>query len=94
MGRGKIGAQCGHAALIVTQYAQKRNPTLLEDWMGPSRQDIQLYEVHSEEQLDELDDTAREKKLFSGIVYDAGRTQIEAGSGFPSFFSCYAINYI
>lgn len=92
MGRGKIGAQCGHATLLTTDKALKRNPQMFRAWRESCGEDAQLYETHSEEQLENLRDTARAHKIFSSIVYDAGRTQIEAGSGLTILFCLFFYN--
>ena len=72
MGKGKIGSQCAHAVLKTI----KEKP----DNMIWKPKDIEVYEVYSEEMLNQLREMSINQKLHHGIVKDAGRTEIAAGT--------------
>ncbi len=82
MGKGKIAAQASHATLANYTYLlhnQHPSPSpLLQRWARYGQAKIAL-QVHSEEQLLELQATAMSLGLCARVVRDAGRTQIRAG---------------
>ncbi|KAH7826972.1 putative peptidyl-tRNA hydrolase 2 [Monocercomonoides exilis] len=80
MGRGKIGAQCGHATLMIYEKGNKKCCQLMNEWQKSEEKPIQVLILHSEEEMMNLKRSAKEQGLITAIVYDAGRTQIEAGS--------------
>lgn len=79
MTRGKIAAQCAHAALACYEAAQLKTPKNLNVWKSQGQAKIAL-------QCDELDELRRLKVraarlgLIAEEIVDAGRTQIEPGS--------------
>jgi PTH2 family peptidyl-tRNA hydrolase len=79
MGKGKIGAQCGHATLGAYKLACRRTPDAVASWSRYGQAKICL-KVNSEEELDDIHALAESSKLICYVVEDAGRTQIEAGS--------------
>ena len=85
---GKIGAQCGHATLMTIEKATKVMPELVRSWRTTDNYAIHLFETHSETDLDNIYDTANLNHLPTSIVYDAGRTQIAAGSGMNYLIYC------
>ncbi|CEL93222.1 unnamed protein product [Vitrella brassicaformis CCMP3155] len=70
MGKGKIGAQCGHATLGAYKKALRTNSPYLESWEDNGQPKICL-KANDEEELDQLRTTANAK---------GGRTQIAEGS--------------
>ena len=79
MGKGKVAAQCSHAAVMCYKKALKEAPELVERWEGGGVTKVCL-KVDSEEDLLSLANQARQAGLVYGVVRDAGRTQISAGT--------------
>src|SRR5438046_920910 len=85
--QGKIAAQCGHATLAcyktLLRAAQKdpesTEAKLLRQWerLGQAKIAVQ---VKGEQEMIELMRKARSLGVTAGVIQDAGRTQIEAGS--------------
>lgn len=79
MGKGKIGAQCGHAAVGAYQRALHTIPRMLERWENSGCPKIAV-KVDSEDEMMTLMKAARERSLNTCLIRDAGRTQIEPNS--------------
>ncbi|CCK68686.1 aminoacyl-tRNA hydrolase KNAG_0B02440 [Huiozyma naganishii CBS 8797] len=85
MQRGKIAAQCCHAAvacyrLIAADPARESyNPQLLNRWLRGGQAKITL-KCPDKGSLDELYAAAIALGVNASVVHDAGRTQIAAGS--------------
>ncbi|GAB1861444.1 peptidyl-tRNA hydrolase [Camponotus japonicus] len=78
MGKGKVAAQCSHAAVAAYKAARK-HPKILKAWEESGQAKITL-KVDSEAALVEIAKQAKAVGLLSNIVHDAGHTQIPAGS--------------
>ena len=79
MGKGKVGAQCAHAAVMCYKKALKEAPDMVERWEGGGVTKGCL-KVDSEEGLLTLASHARDAGVVFGVVRDAGRTQIASGT--------------
>lgn len=79
MGKGKVAAQCSHAAVSCYKQLAKRNSGMLEEWEYYGQPKV-VTKVSSEEELQELAGKARKLGLVTAIIQDAGRTQIAPGS--------------
>jgi len=79
MGKGKIAAQCCHAAVGCYKRAKKQCPAGLQAWELSGCAKIAV-KCPSEQEMDEIRVKAMEKGIPFYIVEDAGRTQIAAGS--------------
>ncbi|KAF4527146.1 hypothetical protein B566_EDAN007215 [Ephemera danica] len=79
MGKGKIAAQCSHAAVAAYKQARRWHPAALEEWENSGQAKITL-KVSNEKELRALADTGRSKGIGVSLIRDAGRTQIEAGT--------------
>ena len=79
MGKGKIGAQCGHATLGAYRLALRYAKRSLRLWSLFGQAKIAV-KVDKETELLDLYDRARQRGLVAYLVADAGRTQIAAGS--------------
>lgn len=79
MGKGKIGAQCGHAAVGAYQNCMERFPNLLRRWDDSGSAKIAV-KVDSEDDLMAVYKAARAKNLNTCLIRDAGRTQIAPNS--------------
>lgn len=79
MGKGKIGAQCGHAAVGAYQNCLKRFPNLVRRWDDNGSAKVAV-KIDSEEEMMAIFKVAREKNLNTCLIRDAGRTQIAPNS--------------
>lgn len=79
MGKGKIAAQCGHAAVGAFQNGMRRSPQLVRAWENAGCAKIAV-KVDSESELMGILKIARERNLNTCLIRDAGRTQIEPNS--------------
>ena len=81
MNKGKIAAQCAHAAVSVLDKADR--DTILE-WKDSGMKKIVL-KIGTTQELIELFQKVK-RNLPCALITDAGRTQIEAGS--KTCFAC------
>ncbi|KAF6770129.1 hypothetical protein AHF37_11771 [Paragonimus kellicotti] len=79
MGKGKIAAQCSHAAVSCFQYAQAENPGLLSTWEEQGQPKIVL-KSDSLKELELLSEKADSLGLVNFIIHDAGHTQVPSGT--------------
>ena len=85
MGKGKIGAQCGHATLAAYQCARRMSANskywtkVLEKWSWEGTKKI-CVKVNSDEEIIEVQKAAIKLGIPNYLVADAGHTQIAAGS--------------
>ncbi|XP_006862085.1 PREDICTED: peptidyl-tRNA hydrolase 2, mitochondrial-like [Chrysochloris asiatica] len=79
MGKGKVAAQCSHAAVSAYKQIQRRNPELLKEWEYCGQPKV-VVKASGEEELTELLTRAKMLGLIVNLIQDAGRTQIEPGS--------------
>lgn len=79
MGKGKIGAQCGHATLGAYRIAIRHCQSAIRSWERFGQAKIAL-KIEDDEKLMHLHEKAKALGLVVYYVEDAGRTQIAAGS--------------
>ena len=79
MTKGKIAAQCGHAAVSAYKKAKRKDPRVLKSWESEGQRKIAV-KVKDENELLTIMAMAQSVNLITAIIQDAGRTQIEAGS--------------
>lgn len=79
MGKGKIGAQCGHASVGIYRRAVKSKDPYLDPWLEQGQRKI-VVKDDSEASILLLRNAATAKGINTYVVYDAGRTQIASGS--------------
>ncbi|XP_042771646.1 peptidyl-tRNA hydrolase 2, mitochondrial isoform X1 [Neofelis nebulosa] len=79
MGKGKVAAQCSHAAVSAYKQIQRRNPELLKQWEYCGQPKV-VVKAPDEETLVELLTHAKMLGLTVSLIQDAGRTQIAPGS--------------
>ncbi|XP_077401948.1 peptidyl-tRNA hydrolase 2, mitochondrial isoform X2 [Vanacampus margaritifer] len=79
MGKGKVAAQCAHAAVAAFKQVQRRNPELLKMWEYCGQPKV-VVKAPDEETLIQLMGLAKEMRLPVSLIQDAGRTQIAPGS--------------
>ncbi|KAK7870760.1 hypothetical protein R5R35_009906 [Gryllus longicercus] len=75
MGKGKVAAQCAHAAVDAVRRCSSANPHILECWQDCGQPKI-VVKTDSEEDLKHLATDARRRGLVAAIITDAGRTQV------------------
>lgn len=78
MGKGKVAAQCAHAA-VAAYKAVTKYPKILQAWEECGQAKITV-KVDSEDALKEIATQARTVGLLANTIQDAGRTQIKSGS--------------
>ncbi|XP_061224161.1 peptidyl-tRNA hydrolase 2, mitochondrial [Neopsephotus bourkii] len=79
MGKGKVAAQCSHAAVSAYRQVQRRNPKLLKQWEYCGQPKVVLR-APDKETLIQLQADAEHLGLTVSLIQDAGRTQIAPGS--------------
>ncbi|EFN84535.1 Peptidyl-tRNA hydrolase 2, mitochondrial [Harpegnathos saltator] len=79
MGKGKVAAQCAHAAVAAYKIALMKNPLILKYWGMAGNIKITL-KADDENALKDLAQKAKKANLITKIIQDAGRTQILQGS--------------
>jgi len=79
MSKGKIAAQCGHAAVGCYKRAGTQCPRALDAWEVTGCAKIALS-CTTEEDMHDIARKAAERDIPTCLVEDAGRTQIAAGS--------------
>ncbi|NXC05085.1 PTH2 hydrolase, partial [Orthonyx spaldingii] len=79
MGKGKVAAQCSHAAVSAYKQVHRRNPELLKQWEYCGQPKVVL-KAPDEETLEQLLAEAKRLGLTVSLIQDAGRTQIAPGS--------------
>jgi len=77
MGKGKVAAQCSHAAVMCYKKALREAPDMVERWEGAGVTKV-CVKVDSEEALLALAFRAKEAGVVHGVVRDAA--QIAAGT--------------
>lgn len=77
--KGKVAAQCGHAAVGCYKRAQRQCPTALSAWERTGCAKIAV-KCPNEEEMSRIFDRAVKMGIPLYLVEDAGRTQIAAGS--------------
>jgi PTH2 family peptidyl-tRNA hydrolase len=85
MGKGKIAAQAGHAAVSAAEEARKHFIKWWETWFDEGQCKIAV-KVNSEQELLQLEDEAKRSKLPHALISDRGLTQLEPGT-----ITCLAI---
>jgi PTH2 family peptidyl-tRNA hydrolase len=79
MGKGKIAAQCCHAAVGCYRRAKKQCPAAVRAWEYTGCAKIAVR-CESAKELERIAHVASQKGMPVYLVEDAGRTQIAAGS--------------
>lgn len=79
MTKGKTGAQCAHAAVICFESALKGRKDLLNNWLSTGQPKVVLR-VDSMKEMEKIVELANERNVIAGLVRDAGKTQVAAGT--------------
>ena len=84
LSKGKLAIQVAHAAVSASKRAEKNNDWLKE-WEFEGQKKV-LVKVKTKEELIELKESAKQKKLPYFLVKDAGLTEIP-----PNTITCLGI---
>ncbi len=76
---GKAAVQVAHAAVMLVEFARKRQPAALESWLSEGQKKIAVVAPTLEE-MDRLYRLARAKGLPAVLVEDAGFTEVPPGT--------------
>ena len=79
MGKGKLAAQAGHAAVSAAEEARKRHRVWWEAWIFEGQRKIAV-KVKDEKELSELESAAKDLGLPNALIVDRGLTQIPEGT--------------
>jgi len=79
MGKGKIAAQAGHAAVSSAEEARKRFQRWWKAWLEEGQCKIAV-KVQGEEELLRLEAEAKRRELPYALISDRGLTQLEPGT--------------
>lgn len=77
MGRGKIAAQAAHAA-VAAALSSLGSPAF-EEWADDGQPKV-VCRVDSADELYDVVQQSTEAGVPAGVIHDAGRTQVEAGT--------------
>ncbi|OQR73630.1 peptidyl-tRNA hydrolase 2 [Tropilaelaps mercedesae] len=75
MQKGKIAAQCAHAAILAYRESKKVQPSTLQRWVVTGQAKV-VVKVESEEEMLKIAAKASRLGLVTEIVRDAGLTQL------------------
>lgn len=76
MGQGKLAAQVAHASLKAYEHASEQAK---REWKQGGQKKV-VVKGSSERELHELQEAAKAQGLPTGLVRDAGHTQLEPGT--------------
>ena len=79
LSRGKLAAQCGHAAVECALKAKRETPRKLENWRTNGARKI-VVEAPSLDTLKRLFGAAQAADIGAYMVRDAGHTEIPSGT--------------
>ena len=79
MGKGKIAAQVGHAAVKATLKSGEKRPELLDAWLSTGQKKI-CVKADNARHIEQIEQQAKQRNVLSSKIHDAGHTQIPAGS--------------
>ena len=79
MGKGKIAAQVGHAAVKATLQSGELRPELLDAWLSTGQKKV-CVKADDVRQLEQIEQQAKHHQILTSKIHDAGHTQIPAGS--------------
>jgi PTH2 family peptidyl-tRNA hydrolase len=79
LGKGKIAAQAGHAAVSAAEEARKRRRAWWEAWLFEGQRKIAV-KVKDEKELGELEAQAEDLGLPNALIVDRGLTQVPEGT--------------
>ncbi|HIF46018.1 MAG TPA: peptidyl-tRNA hydrolase [Candidatus Poseidoniales archaeon] len=79
LSKGKLAAQCAHAAVDCALAAKRSAGRLYERWKAGGARKIVLM-CADEDELKDLNNKAKKANLVTSLIRDAGHTEIPAGT--------------
>ncbi len=79
MGKGKVAAQVGHASVECALHAEKKDKKAFDAWMNSGQKKVVLKVSGMDEMIRYMNE-ARSRGLYTNMICDAGRTQVDPGS--------------
>jgi PTH2 family peptidyl-tRNA hydrolase len=79
IGKGKLAAQAGHAAVSAAEEARKHHRVWWDAWLFEGQRKIAV-KVKDEKELSELESAAKDLGLPNALIVDRGLTQIPEGT--------------
>lgn len=79
MSKGKVAAQCSHAALACYRGAARACPEYVKAWLYRGQTKVTL-KLDDEAQMDAVAAAARAAGIVCCVIEDAGRTEVEPGT--------------
>lgn len=79
MGKGKLAAQVGHAAVSAAEEARKKQPKWWQAWLKEGQCKV-VVKVKNLTELLELERKAMQMRFPHSLVTDRGLTQLPAGT--------------
>ncbi len=79
MGKGKLAAQVGHAAVSAAEEARKKHPEWWRKWLEEGQCKV-TAKVKSLDEILELQKEAIQLKLPHSLIADRGLTQLSSGT--------------
>lgn len=79
MSKGKTAAQVAHAAVSCALQSLKRHPSVFSEWNSGGQKTVAL-KVASKQDLFLFKEAAEARGIVTGLVTDAGRTEVEPGT--------------
>ena len=76
---GKMAAQVAHAAVMASLDAKTRTPKWFSEWISEGQKKV-VVKVEGLADLKELEMVARDMKLVTAMVQDAGMTELPPGT--------------
>ena len=76
---GKVAAQVAHGAVMLAHRIERESPTRFTDWWKNGQRKIVL-EARTLDQMEELDRSARARRIPTAWVEDAGLTEVPPGT--------------
>ncbi|KAI9552290.1 hypothetical protein GHT06_022654 [Daphnia sinensis] len=76
MGKGKIAAQCAHAAVQCYKTALRMDNRTLKIWLASGQPKV-VVKVDTEEELLSISSLSTKSSLINCLIKDAGKTQLD-----------------
>lgn len=76
---GKVAVQVAHAAVMLYQVVERRDPSLLRRWLDTGQRKIAVV-AQSLDEIEQLQRRARAAGIAAVVVEDAGLTEVPPGT--------------
>lgn len=79
MGKGKIAAQCSHAAVSLIFQSHFKSE-FYDQWLSKKQKQVQIFKIPGLKELIDIEKKCNELKINNSMISDAGHTQISPGT--------------